>query len=106
MNIFKKIKVLAVKWYYMRRHNCATVGNKKDYCHTVEVVGEIVYTEPNGWVRYACPGAALWCVSNEIYTFDVMEHYLCKEDYKLHYIFGFVNAEDAMAFKLGCEYVY
>lgn len=106
MGLLYKIKVLATKWYYMRRHNCSTIGNKKDYCHTVEVVGEVVHTEANGWVNYGCPSATHWCLTNEIFTFDVMERYLCKEDYKLHFIFGFVHAEDAMAFKLGYKHVY
>ena len=88
-------------WKLDRRENCATVINKKDYCYKVDVVGEIIETQTTGWVKYGCRKAGMWCVKNEIYEFDVVERYLSKEDFKLHFVFGFKHEEDAMAFRLG-----
>jgi len=109
MGIINKLKHLNYNfriWAAIRRVDCSTYDNKKDYYYKVDVVGEIVATESNGWVRYGCKNAGLWCKENKIYQFDIMEHYLNMNDYKLHFVFGFVHAEDAVAFKLGCDHVY
>ena len=80
---------------------CATVSKSKGYNHKVDTVGEVIETRKNGWVKYGCASAGIWCVLNGIYQFDVVEYYISSVDYKMHYVFGFKKAEDAVAFRLG-----
>ena len=96
-----KIRHLYWLWRLDRRQKCATVSKDKEYNHKVDVVGEIIATDHRGWVKYGCPNAGFWCVENGIWQFDIVERYLSSKDYKMHFVFGFKHAEDALAFRLG-----
>ncbi len=100
-----KHKIRMIKWHWMldRRQKCAKVLRPKDYCHRVDIVGDMEVAQVNGWVKYRCEVAVMWCVNNGIYQFDIVERYVSRKDYKLHFVFGFKHAEDALAFKLGYE---
>ena len=80
---------------------CATVSEGKNYNHKVDIVGEVVETTKKGWVKYGCVSAGIWCVMNGISQFDVVGYCISTVDYKVHYIFGFKHAEDALALRLG-----
>lgn len=88
-------------WKYFRRRKCATISKGKNYIYTVDVAGEIGEVLPNGWINYTVKTYSVWCVNNGIYEFDIVETYVSRKDYKMHFIFGFKHIEDATAFKLG-----
>lgn len=100
----KKTKTLVINFYWWLNQfkKCLQVYPRKikDLRYKVTIPGEVVETNSAGWVRYGCLTASIWLVENNIYDFDIINEFISNNDYKVHFVFGFNNPEDAIAFKL------
>lgn len=94
-------KRLYWKWHLDRHEKYGNRKERKTYKYTVTVVGAAEASNRTGWIYYSCKDSALWLVGNGIYDFRLVERFISSKDYKLHFVIGFKDAEDAMAFRLG-----